>query len=87
MVFQKVIDSWLFVAPSHTPFKKYDVYNNRTGHYITSFGALKKNGEPYEQYNDNRIGYYKQDNHYDFKQFLNHLLVFIVVYGYNVNTN
>ena len=68
MVFQKVIDNWLFIAPSYKPFKKYDVYNNRTGDYITSFGALKKNKEPYEQYNDNRIGYYKQYNHYDLKR-------------------
>jgi hypothetical protein len=43
------------------------VYNNRTGDYITSFGALKKNKEPYEQYDD-RIGYYKQYNHYDLKR-------------------
>ena len=67
MVFQRRIDNWLFIAPSYKPFKKYDVYNNRTGDYITSFGALKKNKEPYEQYDD-RIGYYKQYNHYDLKR-------------------
>jgi hypothetical protein len=40
MVFhEKRIDNWLFVAPSHKPYKKYDVYNNRTGDNITSFGA------------------------------------------------
>lgn len=68
MVFEKVIDGWLFKAPSIKPFKKYDVYDNRTGDYITSFGALKRNNEPYEQYNDNLIGYYKQYNHYDLKR-------------------
>ena len=67
MVFQKLIDNWLFIAPSYKQYHKYDVYNNRTGDYITSFGALKRNKEPYEQYDD-RIGYYKQYNHYDLKR-------------------
>ena len=52
MVFQKLIDNWLFIALTDLviskQYHKYDVYNNRTGDYITSSGALKKNKEPYE---------------------------------------
>lgn len=43
--------------------KKYDVYNNN-GDFITSFGAIKKNGEPYTQYYD-KIGVYKNWNNND----------------------
>lgn len=67
MVFQKVVNNWLFIAPSFKPLKKYDVYNNRTGDYITSFGAIKKNGEVYEIYDD-KIGYYDKFSHYDLKR-------------------
>jgi hypothetical protein len=63
-MYQKVINKWLFVAPSHKTDKKYDVYDNRTGDYVCSFGQIKKNGIPYEQFRD-RIGYYKEYNHYD----------------------
>ena len=63
-MYQKVINNWLFVAPSHKKDKKYDVYDNRTGDYVCSFGQIKKNGIPYEQFRD-RIGYYKEYNHYD----------------------
>lgn len=50
---------------SHKKNKKYDVYKN--GRYLTSFGAIKENGEPYEQYYD-KIGLYSIYNHLDKKR-------------------
>ena len=49
--------------PSVRKHKKYDVFT-LLGEYITSFGAIKENGVPYEQYRDN-IGHYADKNHYD----------------------
>ena len=45
--------------------KKYDVYKN--GRFLASFGAIKDNGMPYEHYFD-KIGLFKQFNHYDEKR-------------------
>jgi hypothetical protein len=42
--------------------KKYDVFKD--GKKIVSFGGVKKDGTPYEQYND-KIGLYKKYNHGD----------------------
>ena len=42
--------------------KKYDVYHDDV--YLTSFGAIHPNGEPYEQYED-KIGEYSRWNHFD----------------------
>lgn len=42
--------------------KKYDVYKN--GKYLLSFGAIKENGVPYEQYKD-QFGYYSNYDHLD----------------------
>ena len=64
MVFQKVIDNWLFIAPSKKKFKKYDVYDNRTRDYITSFGQLKQDGTPFTQFHD-KITYYSDYNNND----------------------
>jgi hypothetical protein len=49
-----------FKAPSKRKNKKYDVYYDDI--YLTSFGQL-----PYEQYED-KIGYYRDLNHYDKKR-------------------
>jgi hypothetical protein len=48
--------------PSEKKNKKYDVYRN--GQFITSFGAIKENGEPYTQYFD-KIGIYKDYDNND----------------------
>ena len=61
-MFQKIIDNYLFIAPSKYKLKKYDVYNYKTGDYITSFGAIHSNGVPYDQYFD-KISFYKDYNH------------------------
>jgi hypothetical protein len=45
--------------------KKYDVYKN--GKYLVSFGAIKTDGTPYEQYYD-KIGSYSKYNHNDNKR-------------------
>ncbi len=58
-MYKKVIDGFLFVAPSKRKNKKYDVYDNITKQYITSFGGLG-----YQQYKD-RIGYYSDKDHKD----------------------
>ena len=59
MAFNK--DGYLFVvSPGST--KKYKVYKNNK--FITSFGGVRKNGKPYEQFFD-KIGYYKKYNHLD----------------------
>ena len=50
------------IAPSENKLKKYDVYHNNKK--ISSFGAIKSDGTPYDQYFD-KIGYYKDYNHYD----------------------
>jgi hypothetical protein len=49
-----------FKAPSKRKNKKYDVYYDDI--YLTSFGQL-----PYEHYED-KIGYYRDLNHYDKKR-------------------
>lgn len=54
-----------FVVPAVVKNKKYSVYNDDV--YITSFGQIRPNGIPYEQYED-KIGYYKDYNHYDIKR-------------------
>jgi len=53
----------IFVAPASNKLKKYDVYD-KNYKYITSFGAIRPNGIPYEQYYD-KLGYYKDYNHND----------------------
>lgn len=57
---------FIFVAPSKYKQKKYDAYT-KDGEYITSFGAIKKNGTPYDQYKD-KIGYYSMYDHKDKKR-------------------
>ena len=52
MVFTKKIKNYLFVAPSNTKDKKYDVYDYKTGKKIASFGNIN-----YQQYKD-KISYY-----------------------------
>ncbi len=58
-MFTKVINGFLFTAPSKRKDKKYDVYNNKTKTYITSFGSRY-----YQHYRD-KIGYYSKLNHLD----------------------
>ena len=60
------LDNFIFVAPSKKRLKKYDVYDIKNN-YITSFGAIKETGEPYEQFKD-IIGYYSDYNHNDKKR-------------------
>ena len=50
-------DGYLFIAPSNTKGKKYDVYKD--GKKLASFGAL-----PYQHYHD-KIGNYNKLDHYD----------------------
>jgi len=49
--------------------KKYDVFKNNK--YLVSFGAIKKNGIPYDQYYD-KIGSYSKYNHNDNKRLVNY---------------
>lgn len=56
-------DDFIFVAPSKRNGKKYDVYS-KDNKYITSFGAIKPDGTPYEQYTD-KIGHYSKYDHKD----------------------
>jgi len=58
MYFEKVIDGYIFRAPSKRKQAKYDVYDYQN-RYITSFGS-----RIHQQYIDT-IGYYKHLNHYD----------------------
>jgi len=63
MVYKKQYKGYTFIAPAtRRKLKKYDVYKD--GKYITSFGGLRENGEPYEQYKD-KIGFYKAYDHGD----------------------
>lgn len=41
--------------------KKYDVYDANTGEYVASFGGVRPDGRPYQQYKD-QLGLY---SHYD----------------------
>ena len=59
----KFIDNFYFVSPAVNPLKKYDVYD-KNGTFINSFGGIRKNGTPYQQYFD-KIGKFKQFNHHD----------------------
>jgi hypothetical protein len=63
-MFVKRIKNYDFVAPSKKKLKKYDVYSSKTGEYITSFGAIHPDSQPYEQYFD-KISYYKDYDHGD----------------------
>ena len=54
--FHRRLDKIDFYAPSIKQYKKYDAYINNK---IYSFGDRR-----YEQYYD-KIGYYKEYNHYD----------------------
>jgi len=45
--------------------KKYDVFKN--GKYLVSFGGIKPDGTPYQQYYD-KIGKYSKYNHLDEKR-------------------
>jgi len=60
-------DGYIFKAPSKRKTAKYDVYDifNK---YITSFGARKMTGEPYEQYEDLVSDFYSDYNHFDPKR-------------------
>ena len=58
------LDGYEFIK-SNKKNKKYDVYKN--GRFLASFGAIKNNGIPYEQFND-KIGLYSAYNHYDEKR-------------------
>lgn len=57
-----ILDGYIF-KKSKNKLKKYDVFNLE-GKKIVSFGAIKKNGDPYEQYHD-KIGLYKKYDHKD----------------------
>lgn len=57
-MFRKVLDNYIFIAPSKNKNKKYDVYNMK-GEKLASFGARN-----YEHYKD-KIGFYSQFNHND----------------------
>ena len=51
--------------------KKYDALlcNKKTNNIvIVSFGAIRENGIPYEQYEDKVLGIYTKYNHYDIKR-------------------
>lgn len=54
-------DGYIF-KKSSTKTKKYDVYKD--GKKIASFGAIKSDGKPYEQYKD-KIGLYSNFDHND----------------------
>ena len=56
-----------FFAPSRRKLKKYDVFYTKDNKYITSFGAIRKNGVPYEQFKD-KIGRYSKYDHKDPKR-------------------
>jgi hypothetical protein len=60
-------DGYIFKAPSKRKTAKYDVYDEYDN-YITSFGARKRTGEPYEQYEDKVSDFYSHYNHYDPKR-------------------
>jgi len=63
-------ERFMFTSPSRRANKKYDAYDLK-GNYIVSFGALKKNGEPYDQFHD-RIGAYEKYDHLDKKRRANY---------------
>lgn len=50
---------YIFIAPSKTKYKKYDVYRDNDGQYLTSFGDVR-----YQQYHD-KIGHYSKSDHHD----------------------
>jgi hypothetical protein len=54
---------YTFIAPSRNKTKKYDVFD-REGNFITSFGGIRKDGSPYQQYHD-QLGYYENYDHRD----------------------
>jgi hypothetical protein len=60
-------DGYIFRAPSRRINKKYDVFSE-DDNYITSFGARKMTGEPYEQYEDLVSDFYSDYNHFDPKR-------------------
>ena len=59
--FARELDGFIFVAPSKSKFKKYDVYDSDLS-FICSFGDNR-----YSQFFD-KISYYKDKNHYDTKR-------------------
>jgi len=59
-----------FKAPSKKKNKKYDVYYE--DNYLTSFGQIKPDGIPYEQYEDKISNFYSAYNHYDKKRRANY---------------
>ena len=63
------VDGYEFIK-SRRKNKKYDVYKNDK--YLVSFGAIRTNGIPYEQYYD-KIGLYKRYNHLDKTRQLNYM--------------
>lgn len=62
-------DNYIFKR-STSKLKKYDVYNSQ-GKKICSFGAIKPNGTPYEQFKD-KIGLYSSYDHNDNKRRVNY---------------
>ena len=62
---------WTFLAPSRRKYKKYDVFYTKDNKYVTSFGATRKNGIPYDQYKD-KIGHYSKYDHKDNKRRANY---------------
>ena len=54
------------ITPSKRKNKKYDVFKIKKdkSEYMLSFGALKIDGTPYEQYKD-QFGHYKKYDHND----------------------
>ena len=67
MVFYRKMDGYIFKAPSIHKSKKYDVYDSKTGDYITSFGSIF-----YMHFKD-RIGFYKILDHGDSNRRHNYL--------------
>lgn len=65
MSFTKIKDGYIFKVSTRKD-KKYDVFQ-KDGKKIISFGGIRKNGKPYEQFRD-IIGYYKGFDHNDKKR-------------------
>ena len=61
----KKIDNYFFTISTRKD-KKYNAYD-KNGVFITAFGGIKPNREPYEQFHD-KIGYYSDYNHHDIKR-------------------
>jgi len=60
------LDGYIFKAQSKKRNNaKYDVFDESTKKYITSFGGLYPDGTPYDQFED-KIGHYSKYDHKDY---------------------